>query len=364
MALITVRQATLADKPALFAFLREAYPGRWQYKFPERWEWQFVHNPFRGPAGLPIWIALDEATGAVVGQSCALHEPLQLGAQIHRLAWGVDFHVLPAYRGQGLGTRLQAANHAAHALFMSLSMAEAAQRIKKSLGMNNLTPVPVYTRIIFHDPDSVLATLEKKPGLLKEVARPLQAHRWLARLLSGRESWRDRAARGRLDPTLTLTEVERFDEQATALWERIGPRFQAAIRRDAAFLDWKYVAQPHVGYTRLLAHREGQLVGWLVYRRARPPERNAGILADLLAAPEDTAALHTLILTALEQLRAQNVTYVTAASSVPAYQEALRLAGFKQTKVARPVVEAPFPVPQAGWLLAKADHDWDQFPLA
>ena len=54
----TIRQATLADKAAIFDFLRIAYARGSEFKFPDRWEWAFERNPF--VEGLPIWIAIAE----------------------------------------------------------------------------------------------------------------------------------------------------------------------------------------------------------------------------------------------------------------------------------------------------------------
>ena len=54
--MVSVRQATLDDKQKIFEFIRLAYPNRWKYKIPERWEWEFELNPFCPPGQLPIWM--------------------------------------------------------------------------------------------------------------------------------------------------------------------------------------------------------------------------------------------------------------------------------------------------------------------
>ncbi|MCB9134198.1 MAG: GNAT family N-acetyltransferase [Anaerolineales bacterium] len=351
---ISIRQATLADKPALFAFLRQAYPDRWQYKLPERWEWEFERNPFvRGP--LPIWIALDG--DRVVGQSCALVEPLIIHGQEHRVGWGVDFFVLPEYRGQGLGTHLQQANNAGNEIFMSLSMAQAAAHIKSKIGLSPLPPVPVWMKIIHHDPSSVLNTLTERTKLPEPLLRASGLPRLTASLLTARTARRDRKmippARGALTPVVT------FGPAVDDLWARVSGQFSALIRRDAEYLNWKYVQQPHVQYERVLAPN-----GCIIFRRARPPERNAGLILDVFADPKDTDTLRTLLGHAIQRLTAQGVTYILTASSLPAVQKILAAWDFKQTKTVTPMIRANIPVPQEEWLLGKGDHDWDQFPLA
>ncbi|HNB55270.1 MAG TPA: GNAT family N-acetyltransferase, partial [Anaerolineales bacterium] len=215
---ILVRQATLADKTALFDFLRQAYPERSQYKFPERWEWEFEKNPFaRGTlfvrGRLPIWIALDGVR--VVGQSCALVEPLVVHGQETRVGWGVDFFVLPEYRGQGLGTRLQQANDTSHEIFMSLSMAAAASRIKANIGLQPLPPVPLLMKIVRHDPESVLKTLAARTKLPEKLIRVSGIHRLGASLLTQRTARRERDFS--LPEPGTLTPVEYFGPEMDAL---------------------------------------------------------------------------------------------------------------------------------------------------
>ncbi len=158
---IIIRQAELSDRAAVARFYMKAYPGRSQYKVPERWDWAFVQNPFRAPGSLPVWLAVDPE-GEVVGQTCALVEPLLVNDEELRAGWGVDFFVLPEYRGQGLGTLLQQAVNEGLDTFISLSMAASAQRIKQSIGLTALPPVPVFSMILRHEAASVRKTLAER----------------------------------------------------------------------------------------------------------------------------------------------------------------------------------------------------------
>ncbi len=358
--MITVRQAAFADKPAIFELLRTAYRGRSQYKFPARWEWAFEHNPFCLPNAPPVWIALDGAR--VVGQSAALVEPLVVDGREVRVGWGIDFFVLPEYRGQGLGTQLQAANNAGNEVFMSLSMAAAAGRIKERLGMQALPPVPVFQKIVYHDPESVLRTLTRRAPGLGALVRAFRLHEFLAARLTTRDARRD-APRLPRAADIALEEVAEFGAAWDDLWTRLAPVYRALVRRDAAYLNWKFVRQPHMQHQRFLARRGDVPVGGLILRRGQPPERSMGVIVDVFAAPDDTAAIRTLLAHAVAVFRAQRVTFISAASSVRGVQDALRAFGFKQTKAATPMARAGFSLPQAGWLLGKGDHDWDQYPL-
>lgn len=362
--MITVRQATLADQAAIFDFLRRAYPDRWQYKFPERWEWAYLHNPYLLPEdGLPVWIAVDPQ-GQVIGQTCALLEPLQVGNRSYRVGWSVDTFLMSAYRGKGIGFALQKANDAAHSIFMSLSMSAANRRIKSMLGSMPLPPVPLFTKILHHEPASVLQTLARRTQLPETILRGLGVHHLTARLLTAREARRARVLSAWLDPAVELTPVDSFGPASDSLWARLSGKFSALIRRDAQYLNWKYDQQPHAVYERVIARRNGEVCGYVVFRRARPPERNAGVILDVFADPDDRALAQTLFAFAAQSLQAQGAGYLQAATSVPSFQQVLEALGFKPIRSATPMIRAEVELPQEGWLLGKGDHDWDQVPLA
>ncbi len=376
--MITVRQATLADQAEIFAFIRQAYPGRWEFKIPDRWIWEYVDNPFLEAGDPPIWIAVDEY-GKVVGQTCAMIEPLQLGEKIYPVGWSVDTFLLPAYRGQGIGYRLQKANDEANPIFMSLSMSAANRRIKIKQGSTALPPVRAFERPVRFRPDAVVVAFHDRLAGLSENRRR-QAGRLFASsgLQYGLASWMTwrthRADQKRsigIDPTITVTEVAAFDESSDALWQKVSPHFQAAVVRDQVYLNWKYVQQPHGDYIRLAAHRKGTLCGHLILRRARPPEPEVGIFVDLFAEPPDTTTHLTLIAAGIRRFRQAGVAYLTAATSVSAYQEALRAMGFRKTKDVIPTIhyrstdqDAKPDLASLSWLLGRGDHDWDQYPNA
>ncbi len=106
------------------------------------------------------------------------------------------------------------------------------------------------------------------------------------------------------------------------------------------------------------------MTGYLILRIAQPPERDTGILLDLFCDPADSATIQTLLHHGTAFLKNAGATYITAASSVPAYQAVLEELGFKHTKTATPMIRAEVEIPVDGWLLGKGDHDWDQYPLA
>jgi hypothetical protein len=89
--------------------------------------------------------------------------------------------------------------------------------------------------------------------------------------------------------------IQRFDESFTALWDKLAPKFDVAVRRDAAYLNWKFATAPHVRYTMAALVRNGETAGYAVYRHVHEPRGRVTLLVDFLADPDDEEGLATLL---------------------------------------------------------------------
>lgn len=75
-----------------------------------------------------------------------------------------------------------------------------------------------------------------------------------------RMRWRKR------DFGLQVSFVERFGPEFDELWERYRDLYPACFYRDAATLNWRYIDNPVWKHRVMAAHREGQMVGYIVWR--------------------------------------------------------------------------------------------------
>ncbi|MEW6359066.1 MAG: GNAT family N-acetyltransferase [Planctomycetota bacterium] len=376
--MIVVRRATLADKPAIFEFIRAAFGDASRFNIPERWEWQYENNPFRDPSELPVWIAVDEDQGKIVGQTCAMMEPLKIGADAYRVGWSVDTVVLPECRGQGIGYRLQEANHKGNEVFMSLVMSETNRRIKARLGSAPIDPVAQFVKPVNLRPGDIWRVLAERltpgNGPLGRLAR--WALRWLllGRIIAGLlnlclevlDLWLMRSS----DKTVVLTRVAAFGEEADQLWRKVSPCFHALVRRDAAYLNWKFLRQPHVDYLKFIAQRDGDICGYLILRRGKPPMPNEGVIVDFLVSPDDAAAIRAMLVFAARRFRKEGATLIRAGTSVAPYQKCLAELGFWKRGELTPLFHCmnkalndEMARSSGVWLLGRGDHDWDPGPI-
>ncbi|MEW6741222.1 MAG: GNAT family N-acetyltransferase [Planctomycetota bacterium] len=95
-------------------------------------------------------------------------------------------------------------------------------------------------------------------------------------------------------PAVTVERVERFDERADGLYEKLRDGLGLSTWRDKAYLDWRFVRSPSVKYEILQATRGGELCAWVVYRLGWFKEKVAP-LVDVLFDPADREALGALV---------------------------------------------------------------------
>ncbi|MFY9345778.1 MAG: hypothetical protein WAT39_25025 [Planctomycetota bacterium] len=101
---------------------------------------------------------------------------------------------------------------------------------------------------------------------------------------------------------LEVRAVERFDQQAEALFARVEPTLGVATVRDHRYLNWRYADHPDRAYVLFECHerRSGALRGLCVYGRGDVVRPNTSHLVDWLA-PADDGDTTTALLAAAEQ---------------------------------------------------------------
>ena len=126
--------------------------------------------------------------------------------------------------------------------------------------------------------------------------------------------------------------VRRFAPEFTALWEKLAPKFEFAVRRDAAYLNWKYVEAPHVRYVVAALRRGAELQGYVVYRHLQEPRGRVTTLVDFLTDPDDEAGMKTLLRWVDREARAADSDKIRVFCLHDEYRRVLRRSGYFQVK--------------------------------
>ncbi|RPJ53066.1 MAG: GNAT family N-acetyltransferase, partial [Acidobacteria bacterium] len=217
-----------------------------------RWRWQYVLNPNIAADGAAIWLAREGPT--VVGQHATIPVILQAAGRQWRAAWATDLMVAPERRRQGIGEMLFRAWDRQVDAALALGMSTPSRRLIEKLRWPYLDDVPC---------------------LVKPLTRRALRHpRWptpLNRLVSAatlplvRVVSRSRPLAAQIEP------IRHFDARFTELWERLAAQFDLAVRRDADYLNWKFIEPPHVRYSVAALKRHETIGGYAAYRHLREP---------------------------------------------------------------------------------------------
>ncbi len=286
-----------------------------------RWDWQYLRNP-NNAGGIPeIWIARDGAS--VVGQYATM--PVRLQAAGHEMcaSWGMDVMVAPERQRQGLGEVLFRTWDEHVGASLGLGLSDASYRLFKKLQWPDVGPVPCLvkplTRRAFRRPtwpmpvNRVVSALTLPLVRLVARARPVDEK---------------------------IETIRRFDEGFTALWTSTAPKFDFAIRRDAAYLNWKYAEPPHVRYNIVVLRapvRPGdrgrpQPRGYAVYRHVQEPRGRVTLLVDFLADPDDPEAFQSLLRFVDVEARQADSDKIRTFAMHAGFRRALKKAGYFQVK--------------------------------
>jgi len=313
-----------------------------------RWDWQHRRNPYN-PTGQPgIWVAREGPT--VVGQYPTLPIRLSLkGIEIDG-AWGAGAMIAPERDRQGLDEALIRAWDRNSGAVLALSPSEQPRGVIDRLHWppSHLVPslVKPLTRRAFRVPH--LPTPLNR--LISAVIYPV------VQIVS-----RTRPLRAECEP------IRRFDNAFTALWERLAPKFDLAVRRDASYLNWRYIEPPHVRYSIVALKRQGEIHGYAVYRHRHEPLGRVTMLVDFLVDPDDVSGLKTLLRWVDREARAEDSDKVRCSVMNGAFRRVLRRNGYFNVKSTLEVsvkvnaVQVPrgFYDETDGWHVTYGDSDQD-----
>jgi hypothetical protein len=134
---------------------------------------------------------------------------------------------------------------------------------------------------------------------------------------------------GRARPLREQVEVvRRFDRDIDALWHRVAPQLDLAVRRDAAYLNWKFIEPPHVRYSVAVLKRNEEPHGYAVYRHLREPQGRVTQIVDFLVDPADERGLKTLLRWVDREARAEDSDKIRCYVQHTKFRRVLRRSGY------------------------------------
>jgi GNAT superfamily N-acetyltransferase len=312
MAPLTVERRAPGDADEIFRLYQDVFGAEMTAASRRRWRWQYLENPANAAEGPEIWVARED--GQVLGQYASMPVRLWWGGREVRSSWGMDVFLRAEARGKGLGARLFTAwsDHVDVALGMGLT--PSSYGLFKKLGYRDVGPVPFLQKVL--DPKAVAA--RRVGPSLGAAAGAVLGLAW--------DTLHPEA--GPRDTGIEVRTVTGFDAGYDTLWERARGSYAMCVRRDAAYLEWKYARCPHRRYALREARREGVLLGYAVSRDEDYRGLRLGWIVDVFAAAEDHDARDALIGAVLDSFRESRVARAQAFAMSSALRQDLARRGF------------------------------------
>lgn len=278
-----------------------------------RWDWQYRRNPNVPADGPLIWLAREGAT--VIGQYATMPVRVAVNGKEVDAAWGMDVMVAPERQRQGLGDQLFRVWDRSVGASLGLGLSDSSYRLFQKMHWPDIGPVPCLVK-----------PLSRRA--LRQPTWPTAVNRLVSYVTY---PWVRLVARARPLQGEVRT-VRHFDETFTRLWERVRDQFGFAVRRDAAYLNWKYIQAPHVRYTIAVLERGGEAAGYVVYRHKPEPRGRVTLLVDLLTAPDDGPGMLTLLRWVDREARAADSDKIRTFAMHEGFRKLLRKSGYYSVK--------------------------------
>jgi GNAT superfamily N-acetyltransferase len=310
---VTIERRRPGDADEIFRLYGDVFGQQLTVGSRRRWDWQYLENPVEREAGPAIWVARDGET--VLGQYASMPVRLWWGAGEVRSSWGMDVFLRPEARGRGIGARLFNTWSEAVDVALGLGLTPSSYGLFKKLGYHDVGPVPFYRRIL--DARAVASRRVGRP--LGQVAGPVL--RTALRLFQPERSGTAGA--------VSVRPGEGFGPEYDRLWESARGSWAMCVRRDAAYLDWKYRRCPHRRYDLWEARRGGTLAGYAVSRHEDYRGLRLGWIVDLFGEEGDAATQDALLSTVLRSFHQARVARAQCFALSASLGEALERRGFR-----------------------------------
>jgi GNAT superfamily N-acetyltransferase len=278
-----------------------------------RWDWQYRRNPNVAADGPLIWLAREGTT--VVGQYATMPVRLSIAGREIDASWGMDVMVAPERQRQGLGDALIRTWDRNTGAALGLGLSDASSGLFRKMDWPIVGPVPCLSK-----------PLSRRA--LRQPTWPVGVNRFVSYVTLPwvRVVSRTRPLQGE------VRTLRHFDDSFTRLWERVRDRFAFAVRRDAPYLNWKYIQAPHVRYSVAALVKDGEAAGYVVYRHTQEPRGRVTLLVDFLTDPADYAGFLTLLRWVDREARAADSDKIRTFSLHRGFRRLLKRSGYYSVK--------------------------------
>ena len=164
-------------------------------------------------------------------------------------------------------------------------------------------------------------------------------------------------------------EVKSFDNNFTALWEKVKDCYGITAWRDAEYLNWRYIAIPEVNYKIFCVSEYGDPnpSGYIVLKCEEEMGIKRGYIIDIIVQPNEKESFYALLARAVSFFREAEMDAVYFWVNKEAWIFSwFREAGFSPIEIKQYLVVKSYSdsIPQSrlmeksGWYITRGDSDY------
>jgi GNAT superfamily N-acetyltransferase len=257
-----------------FSSVKELFTQFWRPDFPAMepsfYEWQFRANPFL-PDDIEEGCLLAIEDKRVIGYLGFIFAPFRVHGRVVSGGYPVHLLVHPQYRGKGLATSLYRKLMERVEIAAGTAINPLTRGLYLRLGCRYFGELPRWIGIL--DPEACMALLPDPTQSRAIVARrqiPAPPFPEQAYLLTGR-----------------------FNRAMDDLWTRLATDLPVASMRNAAYLNWRYMAHPVFRYETVVLEDSGRWSAVGIFRVENVRDRQEQVMRvmEFLAQAESQQAL-------------------------------------------------------------------------
>jgi hypothetical protein len=125
------------------------------------------------------------------------------------------------------------------------------------------------------------------------------------------KTWNKITHSKKLDKKIDTTETERFNDEIDGFLERLQDQYKFMFIRTPDYLNWKYSSPGTGKYTKFMAQRGKDIVGYVVLRvNSYNKDYPIGYIVDLVTEPNQKRVASELIYRAIEYFDKKNVNII------------------------------------------------------
>ncbi|HXG87183.1 MAG TPA: hypothetical protein VNJ02_02520 [Vicinamibacterales bacterium] len=273
-----------------------------------RWDW-LRRNP-ANPASEPPYLIVREGP-TVIAAAPVTPVRVSIRGLDSEGAWSTDPLVVTERQRQGLGEELLRAWDRQSGVALGVNLSEGTRFLLNKIRWPKPVTVPCLVKPLSRRALRIATWPLAVNRLVSVLALPMVLV--VARARPLREQ---------------VETVRRFDRDVDRLWERIAPQLDLAVRRDAAYLNWKFIEPPHVRYSVAVLRRDEELHGYAVYRHLREPQGRVTQIVDFMVDPSDERGLKTLLRWVDREARAEDSDKIRCYVQHAKFRRVLRRSGY------------------------------------